>query len=95
LAGNSNSYRKYFCRQEFQKIKDNYSGKFAEILENAKCNFLFWQTICPDISCSTLQYIKYKRNGKFSKTIFKESPKLSINKLKLCSNFDEPSRDVE
>jgi hypothetical protein len=33
LAGNSNSFENFFAATDFKNIKDDYRGKFAEILE--------------------------------------------------------------
>ncbi len=59
-AGNSNSYRNYFCCHEFQKkIKDDSNGKIEETSEKWKVNLFSyfdetWWQICPHFSFSTL-----------------------------------------
>jgi hypothetical protein len=54
LAGNSNFYRNYFCHHEYQKSKDDYNGKLAEILERVQSGFSDFDetlpTICPHFS---------------------------------------------
>jgi hypothetical protein len=55
LAGNSNCFINYFPAINLKKIKDDYSGKFAEIFKNlqSRVSCFYEYEMLPDFSFST------------------------------------------